>query len=372
MSRIDCIMSSRIVIVFPLLLFSLLVHARSVFQSGYIITLNKDTLYGEIDYRGDQYLGNECSFRGSAQNATKDYRPGEIAGYRFIDDQFFVSKQISLEGSNHFVFLEFLVNGKRKVYYYRESLTNADRLFIEKEDMELVELTYQEEIRYNGDDAYVHRSTKHKGLLSLYMQDAEGFEEKAFSIKKTEYRSVIKLAENYHYSVCKEEDCIVYRREVPFIKLELSLIADYRGLHIDDIIMSGKQNPGFGVQTYFWMPRVNERLFFKTGLLYRKNVMFGEEFFLNRMPAGFSVPLMIEYRYNQWKLKPIAAYGFTLDQWGDYLNVSTTINLGLRYPLTQNIMLGANGSIQTYSALVILPSQKLFSSGLNFEIAYKL
>lgn len=36
--------------------------SQNLFKSGYIIDLKGDTIFGEIDYRGDKYMGHKCRF----------------------------------------------------------------------------------------------------------------------------------------------------------------------------------------------------------------------------------------------------------------------------------------------------------------------
>ncbi|MFW5658286.1 MAG: hypothetical protein ACOCYF_02455, partial [Bacteroidota bacterium] len=71
-------------ILFGILLSTGVLHAQTDFRPGYIIQNAGDTVYGEIDYRGDLLMGRLCRFK-EADNSIKDYSPYDIAAFRFID-----------------------------------------------------------------------------------------------------------------------------------------------------------------------------------------------------------------------------------------------------------------------------------------------
>lgn len=66
------------------------------------------------------------------------YSPNEIKEYGFKDGRVYISKDISIADSTRKVFLERLVDGKLKLYYYCSK--GADMFFLEKEDGTLISL----------------------------------------------------------------------------------------------------------------------------------------------------------------------------------------------------------------------------------------
>ena len=66
-----------------------LVRAQSNFKPGYIIKNPGDTIYGQIDYRGDLIMGRTCKFK-SDDNTVVKYFPGDIIAYRFIDGKYYI------------------------------------------------------------------------------------------------------------------------------------------------------------------------------------------------------------------------------------------------------------------------------------------
>ena len=84
------------VYLFLILLFVYIgcIQAQRDYRKGYIITNQQDTIYGWIDYRGDLRNAKTCSFKKTETDRATDYSPSDIAAYRFIDNKYYVSKNI--------------------------------------------------------------------------------------------------------------------------------------------------------------------------------------------------------------------------------------------------------------------------------------
>ena len=82
-------------------------NAQTDFRPGYIIETTGDTLYGDIDYRGDLLMGKLCKFRDKHKNIT-EYAPSNLSSFRFIDSKYFTSKEVN--GKN--IFLEYLLKAE--------------------------------------------------------------------------------------------------------------------------------------------------------------------------------------------------------------------------------------------------------------------
>jgi hypothetical protein len=304
-------MKSYLFIFFLCLIDSELAFSQSDFRPGYIIQLNGDTVYGEIDYRGDLQMGKKCSFRPEKEETVTVYTPGDIAAFRFTDSKFFVSKNV--KGANYF--LEFLINGKINIYYLRDEV--KEYYFLEKQGLDIVEIPYQEGIRdvldpgsltsspYDHPLPHYYSTTKHIGLLKVYMQDADNFESRIEKVKKPDHNSLIHLAEDYHNNVCKDESCIIYERKVPAIKIHPQLVVgliNYENVMdlVDKYYLSG------GLIIHMWLPRTNEKLFFKTGLIISEIAVDNEKGKL------FKIPVQLEYQFPMKVIRPKLAIGVNL------------------------------------------------------------
>lgn len=199
-------------IFFVFLLSAGLLNAQTDFRPGYIVENSGDTIFGYIDYRGDLLMSSICRFK-DTDNTIKVFSPYEIMAYRFIDSKLFVSRKVNDKN----VFLEYLIKGKINIYFMRDA--SGGHYYIDKENVELTEIPYEERIIYLYEVPFNHKSSKHIGVLSYLMQDAPEFKSRIESITKPDHQNLIKLAEDYHNTVCKDEECVIYQKSVPLIKI---------------------------------------------------------------------------------------------------------------------------------------------------------
>jgi hypothetical protein len=110
------------------------IQAQQDYRKGYIITGQQDTIYGWVDYRGDVRNAKICLFKKTETGQATEYSPSDIAAYRFMNGKFYVSKNIGNADTPKQVFLEYLVNGMAKLYYYCEE-GNKEYYYIEKDEL---------------------------------------------------------------------------------------------------------------------------------------------------------------------------------------------------------------------------------------------
>lgn len=306
-------------LIFSIFLFlSGIAFSQGDFRPGFIIDNDNDTVYGSVDYRGDELMGILCRFKTDGKNIT-DYYPGDIEAYGFVNGKFYIARL--LPGKK--VFLECLISGQADIFYLRDE--TGDHYYIEKRGMPLVEIPYKEGIRYVDSQPYQFQSKTHIGLLSLYMQDAPDFQKEIATIKKPEHRNLIKLAENYHNVVCKDESCIIYEKKMRLISLSLEPFWGpvwYSGIN-------GFSNE-FGLFTYINSPRTNEKIFVRTGISFQRIQGISTQL------DFYKIPLQIQYIYPGKKLQPRIGLGtnlFFMDYKGDINEWSHTFNIhaGLNY-----------------------------------------
>lgn len=300
------------------LLFSGIIYAQTDLRPGFIITNHQDTLFGDIDYRGDELMGALCKFKADDLVVT-DYYPGDIEAYGFVVGKFYVTKLVN----EKIVFLEYLISGQADIFYLRDE--TGDHYYIEKAGMPLSEIPYKEEIRYIKSTPYEYRSKTHIGLISLYMQDAPDFQAEIATIKKPEHRNLIKLAEKYHNVVCKDESCIIYEKKMPLISLSLE---PFWG-PVKYIVANNAFNE-FGLFAYVNSPRTNEKIYVKTGLSFQR--IQGDSSHLDM----YRIPLQLQYIYQGKKLQPRIGLGTNLffadiDDRIDILTHTFNLHAGLNY-----------------------------------------
>lgn len=101
-------------------------HAEEQFRAGYLITLQQDTLYGQIGLHASKRNATSCSYRATGGDTVKVYFPTDIAGYGISNpSRCYLSKTIELpeEGKKQ-VFLEQLPGRGHNLYYYESAEGN--------------------------------------------------------------------------------------------------------------------------------------------------------------------------------------------------------------------------------------------------------
>jgi hypothetical protein len=348
-------MNFKRLLILGLLLSSKMLNAQTDFKPGYIIKNSSDTLYGMIDYRGDLLMGSICKFK-SVTNDITVFLPKDITAYRFIDGKYYVAKEINGKS----VFLEYLVKGKVSVYYLRDDI--GDHYYIDKEGIRLSEIPYKEEIKELNDSKYFYSSTIHIGIIKTYMQDAPDLHSKIDGIKKLERRYLIELVEEYNKLYGKGQD-IVYKKRQLKVNVNLELAAGLINFgNIDGLI--DKNYFYGGLIAHLWMPRANEKLFFRTGLLFTSFET------VNKKNIQYKIPIQIEYIYPKSIIRPKVALGINIYR---SLNHSVAMMGGFDIRISKSINGSINYEIEfTPNEQIPIASRSLLAQSISTGIYIKL
>ncbi len=183
-------------------------HAQINLREGIVITLDGDTLQGQIDYRTDNMNAQQCVFMANGASATTTYLPGQIEGYRFLDNgRYYVSRSVMLpDSTRRTAFLEFLVRGQMSVYYLGN--TTPTLFYFEQEDGTQTIVKY---IARNA-DAKVRR----EALAEIYTTLMGS--SKAQSLlwtKELDAGNVTYIAASYNDEVCPDGQCEIFKYRNP-------------------------------------------------------------------------------------------------------------------------------------------------------------
>lgn len=256
--------------------FTISLNAQTNFLPGYYISMQFDTIYGEIDYRGDHRNCHLCTFRPGEGIEPVSFKPGDIQTYRFSEGgKYYISKEVHIDDEDQTVFLEFLVNGISNLYYYRGE--GIDRYYIESEDGLITELT-NEFVKFQVDGVEYGRYTNlFVGQMKASFGDCPEIQPK---LEKATFshKSLIKLTSQYHDYVCDDEICLIYEKPIPVVqasggpyagivmttldfpeyKGDFDADASYKWYHY--YTFSKQTDYMFGLRFRFSMPRKNEKL----------------------------------------------------------------------------------------------------------------
>ena len=335
-----------------ILVFSLLftsgLFAQANFKKGYIIKSNNDTIYGEIDYQSDTKMGKVCTFQSKEGDAKTAYTPTDLIGYRFTDGKFFITKD--WEGNR--VFMEYLVNGLVRFYYYRGE--GGDHYFIEKDGEKMAELPYKEIIVTDDNKTYLQKSTRHIGVLTYYLKDAPVLQSEINTFDQPSHKNLIRLGEEYHNAVCTDgQKCIIYEKKLPAMKIDLEARGSYLSNLSSSYNFSAFQP---GLLAHIWLPRVNENTFFRTGIQ-----VFNIKDNLGYTYNYLQIPLSGEYVFPvKGIVQPKFVYGFNIyfaTGMEGFFNFNPFAETGININLSKSIYLSVNlnADFQPWEHLFLIP-----------------
>lgn len=363
----------KYLLLISLFLSTKLLIAQTEFRQGFIITNTNDTIYGEIDFQSDKSMAEHCRFKKSNGEITL-LTPEDLSGYRILNSKYFVSRIIN--GKK--VFLEFLLNGQISIYYsYDET---GPHYYLEKVGDKIIELPYKEQhVIQNGIEQLI-KSTDHIGLLTYYMQDAPELKSSIYKIDKPEHTNLIKLAEDYHIIVCKDQKCIIYEKKMHSLKLEIEVqyginkLAGSGPLYrlLSSNMIRSWNSQSTGIIFHISSPMLSEKYILRTGIQYSKHI--DNDSHENTSSFGFyTIPIGIEYLRPNGFIRPGYTLGVKIVTIPRHTFLDFSLGAGLNFKITNWVLLGVNYNIDIYPSFlfdseVFQIDRHSFMAGLRFRL----
>lgn len=265
-----------------------------------------------------------CLFKQSKKAEVLQYTPEAIMGFRIDDGQYFVSREVMIDGQKRRVFLEFLINGIADLYYLKD--TTGTRYFLQNEGETLMELKNSKTKVVGGGKVTIDEKKEYVGILKSSFDNAPELEP---AIERASFVSndLVKVVQEYHEKTCDEYDCEVYRRST--------------NRSIGIAIIPSVSDVNFKVKSFNYRFLEGEQ--FESDLFFTAVVMYSESNFVGATQnlsfntgAGFQkinyesenyeisqsnvvVPVFFSYSFPTGRLKPLLNLGFV-----NTLNLSTT------------------------------------------------
>ena len=221
----------RTIIAGIFILYSILsTFSQSNYKEGFIITNANDTIWGQIDFRTDYTNSLVCKFKQDEKATEKVYKPGEITGYRFLNEgKYYVSRTVEIDSLKRTVFLEFLVQGILNLYYLPEG---NGYYFFENKDGVMISTTQKSDKITNDNKMKI--DNRFKGVISYVFRDDIPL---AIQTSKAEFnhKSMIEYTKEYHNQMCESgEKCIIFENDYKkkFTKFDFSA---FSGVEFNDI-----------------------------------------------------------------------------------------------------------------------------------------
>lgn len=323
------------------------VLSQSNYKEGYIITMEKDTVHGLIDFRTDHTNSLICKFKLSDEASEKNYQPGEIAGYRFVNEgKYYVSRAVVIDSLKRTVFLEFLVQGLLNLYYFPEGI---GCYFFENKDGTLVAITKKpDEII---DNSKLKVDDRYKGMLSYISRDCLPL---AFKTSKVEFNkeSMIVFTKDYHDQMCDSgEKCIIFENDYKkkFTKFNFTAFSgiEFNDIKFNDINLSKMLSfsPIVGIGLNISSPRLIKSVSIMVDAIlskiagacdYSNNLTYSQYSF-SGIKSNFSGGL--EYIYQKGKFRPAINAGISYSY---FFNLNSTLKTNSQ--ISENVILIQNST----------------------------
>jgi hypothetical protein len=350
-------------VLFFIFSFSIL-YSQNDYRDGYVITKTNDTLWGTINYLGDVSNSEVCYFKTKSGNSIKKYFPSDILSYRFLESgKYYVSKNITIEKTQKSIFLEYLINGRLNVYYYRDK--TGDHYMVDKDTLRLRELSETEELVFVNGTQYTRKNNRTELILKTYLSDCPELFPEIVDVN-LDHKTLMKLAKDYQNITCKDQECIIYEKKLPtaFYIGPIIGLCKYDN-HSSSII--------YGGYIHIWLPKVNEKFYLETGLVY------GRPNFDSKLESLIRIPLVFEYVYPKGAIRPTIGlgYNFCIAKYDGNTNYDRLIpiNIGILYNVSSRVVISAIFNSE-FTPLINLSAErdnlKYISSSLIFGVRYKI
>lgn len=249
------------------LVSSLQLMAQSNLREGYVITLQDDTIHGEIDFRTAAMNMKQCVFRKKGETSFKTYLPGEISGYRFTSNGiYYVSKEVNTkEEGKKVLFVEFVLHGNMNLYQL-----GSDEMILEDQDGNLASFSYEKaqrstdkkEIRDEMKDALIMLGKSYNATTLIMNRDKNRENTKKAVMAYVDEVCPDGFCEAYEYKnkTTPKEDRTMYY----WVKVGLKHTS-YK--FYNDATVSGV-SPQFSAGLDFHMNRLIKGLMFNVGLTF--------------------------------------------------------------------------------------------------------
>lgn len=251
-----------ILLSFVILFSSSVVLAQQSFRDGYIITLQHDTIVGQIAYKDNPANYKSCRFRKEGKTVT--YYPEDIQGFGFKKDKLFTS---SIEKG---LFVQVLVMGELSLYRHKSVY------YLKKSDKEVYKLEVKNVNEVVDGIAVTRTNNKWRNTVSYLIGDC--ILNSSLMLEKVPLKEKSLTQIVVRYNECKNAKYTLYKEQKPWTVFESGMTV---GLIRSTINISTRNNsfpylnknyhsvdPTIGLVTTFSFPRASERLAFQSEFLF--------------------------------------------------------------------------------------------------------
>ena len=187
---------------------SIVAFAQTNPKSGYIITLQNDTIRGTIDYLTEKKSERVCKFCKHGENSFVNYSPDDIKAYRADNNEFYyVAKTVDVEGKSVKLFAGYLVKGGMSLY--RFLIGGKDYYLLEGENGETAQILDASVVNNTADVMQTtirHNMASVSRVFTAHPQELNRFKTSSFNAN-----DLSDIVINYNNTYCRDlGDCVQY------------------------------------------------------------------------------------------------------------------------------------------------------------------
>lgn len=286
--------------------------AQNNFKNGYIITLENDTIHGQIKNGLNSKRFKSLLFHNGS--IEKEFFPEQILGFGFENGKHFTTQIIANQ------FVEALVAGKISLY-------KSEFKFHITKDSLVFDLESEKEYVYIDGRRGVKDDNKWRGILASLISDCLQNPNEIVSKLFLSDQSLTKLVLNYNN--CSQERFFEYKPNLPWKKLEIGATI---GVSMSNIRIINKVyyfnylaeayssiDPTMGIVFDFYSPKLSEKLSLQGEVHFQKS-SYNSLVIENKQPIDYyethiklstlSVPISAKYNLIQRKYGIYVQGGF--------------------------------------------------------------
>lgn len=322
-----------VILIFLLVAVSMATYAQHNYKEGWLVTNEKDTLYGYINDGGDIKNSKFCVFKNDKHGNEERYYPQDILSYRMNGDKYYVSRKLDASSLNRNCFMEVLIAGEVNLLYYYK---NAELLYyLEMENGRTVGLKnleysagepYSDYLPVNW-NAYVPGTVVYKDSLFLLFREYPALLNQLHLIEY-DHQSLINLTREYLDLTCSGKPCLTYTKNLHPMK---NRVAIYSGLHLSKFSYTDYEigsritaSPVIGIGYTIPVTHISERLYIQVEVTGWKlgydDEIINETSRYDSLSLKFGhlgLPLSVNYAFPVGKITPYIGagreFGFTFN-----------------------------------------------------------
>lgn len=306
---IKCQFRCRLILLAMLFIAPLSMSGQDL-RPGYIVTLNGDTVKGQVRYASSAKSRNGCLFRASADGSKKKYLPGEISGFGISGDRAFESVTIPGEPDRK-SFARVLASGDIDL------LRAGKQYLLRKDFIEILPPETQRRVAVTNGEA-IRTERPYVGTLNIAMADCG----KPVTDLRYSEKELTQAVDDYN--TCRNSKYQSIQRR-PIAQVGFNAFVSYvysdMFLKYDNAAMGTTTFVAIGAGTDISSPRINDKLFLALDVSYADAFYQGlidgpgagyylrEDVFMSfttlRLAAAF------RYNFRQASRTPYAKIGFS-------------------------------------------------------------